>query len=1551
VIRLESDLAERVLASHPLPVADAVAALLAAEGPFEARDRVVEVFRAELRMLGAIVLAARLQLGAGPGPDSAQVPELLRTLRARGLTDGQWAAVLREVLRPWSGARAGHPLRVLVELVHARKSELVRLFDELLVMRKSETVAHGATGTRAGIEEILARRVPQLARTLELLDPLWSSVKLCAPVAPTPEEEEQAAWLLMGTTPARGRFRRIGLGARDPLPSEEVLLVDESGRPLVALHPVALLKRPSPGAVPEVFLLDGGSKRGAVYVAFPSMSEHRERDAWSAIEGALTDEEQPNEDAAKLGSERPYRGLSAFGPDDAALFFGREEQAQSLANRVRRDGFVTVTGPSGSGKTSLLSAGVLPLLRDTLTTFVRPGLDPVTSLATRLAAPLGRERAELEALCRRDPRALARLVDASAHDAEKLHVIVVDQAEEMLTLCRDAPSRLAFARVLAEAADPHGSVRVVLSVREDFFARIATVAPLAELYSRSVEVVTSPDRTSLFRTVVAPAQLFGYAFEDEELVTAMVDAVEAAPAALALHLFCPDRLWEQRDRRWKRLTWDAYRAMGGVAGALASHADHVLGAMSASERATTRALFLRLVSGERTRSVAPRDELLEALRDPEAGARALDALVAARLLSVADDPAGRTTVEIVHEALITHWAQLDRWLGEDEEGQKLAHSMRQAARDWNARGRPRSQLFRGELLDDLRRYRKRSPEPLAGLEAAFADASEAEARRGRRVRVALVASALALSTAFSAFALWQWQRTEAARVDAERARVATAKEKVNVEVRGLIAEARAHEPKGRSGQALALLRAASSLEEEQGADRSSALSLELERLARSGAGGVSLVGHGAPVRRACFAPGSDRVVTAAVDESVRVWEGSTGRLLATVKAPAHAEIRGLACSPDGRSFFAAGADERGERPFVKQHDLEDGAELRAFEGLAGTLSTIELVDDGAELVVFGGDGTLWVIEVSSGALLRTIGGPGTVIDYDVTADGRAFAVAVDSRIELWSRESDAPLWTHPVEERIAGIAISDDGARVAFSTLDGGLVPVLDGESGELLRRLKPAGTLGVAHVAFAPEGRTLVTSGPRGLDVWDLEQGKRRHNLRTDAQRTTFFLSPDGRSVVTLRAANLAELWDLESGARLATLGGHDAEIEHVAFSENASQVITTGWDKVAIVHDVAASSVLSLVAAQDELIRASAISPDGRFVATAAGRGLVRVLSTDSLTSDSLLVELAAGKGPATTLGFAAKSGSLAVGHEDGELRVIELPSGRVMSSRSAGGRVSALAWTPTGQLVVATGAGALSLLDAASGAPRALATVPGKPNLVAVEPTGERVAVGSFDGTVWVVPIPGEGQPIVLAPSVGPVTAMTFSPTGPWLVVADNQGARWFDTRTWQHVEVVGHEQAITAVAFTTDGSLLATGSADGTARLHTRDDRPSRLLSGHAGAITDLTFSQDAARLLTASEDGTARVWDVSLGAPLDVLEPFGGAVRVARFIADDRVAAIGSLSVALLASRPADRAATRVDSGARTNLRVCRDSFAVVVVASAPATEVWAPAASCAGAVR
>ena len=168
------------------------------------------------------------------------------------------------------------------------------------------------------------------------------------------------------------------------------------------------------------------------------------------------------------------------------------------------------------------------------------------------------------------------------------------------------------------------------------------------------------------------------------------------------------------------LTHQSYAAMGGVAGALASHADRVVQEIGPQKNWLVRAILLRLVSPERTRAIVPIEELRELSREVGEVQRLVDQMVDARLLVVQTLEGGKgSTVEIVHESLIHGWPTLRRWLDETQEDAALVDQLRTAARQWSREG-----SLAGSTV--ARRHRRRSEEVQEALQGPAL---------GRRARV------------------------------------------------------------------------------------------------------------------------------------------------------------------------------------------------------------------------------------------------------------------------------------------------------------------------------------------------------------------------------------------------------------------------------------------------------------------------------------------------------------------------------------------------------------------------------------------------------------------------------------------------------------------------------------------------------------------------------------------------------------------------------------------------------------------------------------------------
>ena len=268
--------------------------------------------------------------------------------------------------------------------------------------------------------------------------------------------------------------------------------------------------------------------------------------------------------------------------------------------------------------------------------------------------------------------------------------------------------------------------------------------------------------------------MVGHQFESAGMVEHMLDHLEHIPGALPLLQFAASTLWRDRDRQRALLTDASYRTLGGIAGALASHADATLGQFPPKDQPLIRAIFLRLVTPERTRAMVSMSELHALEHGPQhscgAVQRIVDQLVRARLLVIqtqaqfhtgnaatesSQQPAG-TTVEIVHESLLHTWPALRRWLDETQEDAAFLEQLRQAAKNWQAKNFATDLVWRGEAMEEARRFARRYRGELPQLQRAYLDAVFAlAARASRRKRRALAAiiGGLSLLVAAAAVAL------------------------------------------------------------------------------------------------------------------------------------------------------------------------------------------------------------------------------------------------------------------------------------------------------------------------------------------------------------------------------------------------------------------------------------------------------------------------------------------------------------------------------------------------------------------------------------------------------------------------------------------------------------------------------------------------------------------------------------------------------------------------------------------------------------------------------
>ena len=456
------------------------------------------------------------------------------------------------------------------------------------------------------------------------------------------------------------------------------------------------------------------------------------------------------------GDTSPYAGLSSFQESDAGRFFGRSREIAAMVARIRDRPLIGVLGPSGVGKSSLVRAGLVPALKrsgEAWESFVlRPGRQPLSSLATVLAPILAVAAAvdekELPKRLRAEPGLLGRVIRRYAANNNTNVLLLVDQFEELYTLVSDPTERAAFTAALAGLADdPASPTRVVISLRSDFLDRASEDPAFMTELSQGLFFVTPPSREGLRDALVQPAELAGYRYESAEIVDDMLKHLATTSSALPLLQFAASKLWESRDREGKQLTMASYQALGGIAGALASHADSVMGELTSQSRALARAVLLRLVTPERTRAIVTIDELTELSGDRGEVRKLVDLLVSARLLVIQTGDGGAgATVEIVHESLIHSWPALHRWLEETQEDSQFLEQLRNAAKQWMNKGRDPGLLWRGEMVQEAGRFSRRYRGELGRQQRDFLKAVfDLDARASRRRQAAAVGGGVFLA--------------------------------------------------------------------------------------------------------------------------------------------------------------------------------------------------------------------------------------------------------------------------------------------------------------------------------------------------------------------------------------------------------------------------------------------------------------------------------------------------------------------------------------------------------------------------------------------------------------------------------------------------------------------------------------------------------------------------------------------------------------------------------------------------------------------------------------
>ncbi len=998
-----------------------------------------------------------------------------------------------------------------------------------------------------------------------------------------------------------------------------------------------------------------------------------------------------------------------------------------------------------------------------------------------------------------------------------------------------------------------------------------------------------------------------------------------------------------------RLTEEQYRAIGGLSGALSHHADEILALLPGRELAAEQAF--RALSevdreGRATRRAVAFEQLLEESGVLEGDLR----LVIDRFRqddcsflvpSISAQPAllPETRVDVGHEALLRRWERIsgkvggaladlrNGWLwAEQDDGRfysalvALVSSERGATAMslpleqveerwswWTSRPRTRAWAERyGGHFDQVVRLFDNSRAALqaeklrqAALRQAERDRLEEARRRARVYRIAVFAFAalFAVAVGLSVFALHlKNQATDAL----DRAQQATAVAGLRLNeahlnesryLEGLAASKLATDPQ------LAELIALSALPTDMhNPDRplwAPAISVLAE--ARNGDKQTAILhGHSNTVRTASFSPSGQQVITAAADETARIWDVRTGNAL-VVLAGHHDAVWSASFSSDGRRAVTASLDHT-----ARVWDAGTGALVAELRGHQGPVLSAVFSPDGQRILTASADETAGLWDADNGKLLirlEGLGGPVEAARFSPDGSSIVTVALYASTVYLWDARSGkklSELAGHTGWVRSA--SFSPEGKRVVTASLDGTarIWDVAGAGSPIVLRGHEKT----VESAMFSPDGKRVVTASDDGTArIWDATDGHqitilRGHTGEVLAAEFSF----DGRRIVTASADRTARLWDAEDGLQLAVFRDDMHVVNNAVFSPDGRRVVTASEDRTVRIWNSSDDDLLAVVKPDAGAVQSVSFSPDGRRAVSVSQDMAARVWNLDTGT---LVALLQGHQNVVTGASFSPDGSRVLTSSIDETARVYDAASGAPLQVlRGHTDEVTGARFSPDGQrIVTASRDETARVWDARSGETiQELKGHEGGLTDAVFSPDGRLVATASTDKTARLWDAASGAVLHILQGHDAAILAVAFSPDGTSVVTASEDAtARVWDARSGaMRLVLRGHEGRVLAASFSPDGTRVATASEDHTARLwDARTGRMLCILPGHTGPVRDLAFSRAGDRVLTASDDRTARIWDAQTCATLAVLQGHRGRVSAAQFSPDGARIVTGS----------------------------------------------------------
>lgn len=1217
-------------------------------------------------------------------------------------------------------------------------------------------------------------------------------------------------------------------------------------------------------------------------------------------EGSETEYIPPLPEDSPSPGKSPYKGLQFYEEEDAGNFFGREQVTAILFKElIAGKSFISILGASGSGKSSVVRAGLIPALKIGVlpgaertmpppgqpiwkVILLTPTANPIKALANSLthgvqiAYPSTSLESDLESEQYTLHSYLSKALDLVPGFSETSHrfLIVIDQFEELFTLCQDEELRRVFIKNLVNAADPNiaDQISVLITLRADFYAYCGQYPELRQALIRNQIYLGPMNAEEIRRVIEGPARRGGWVFEPG-LVDLILRDVSKEPGALPLLSHALLETWHRR--RGRSLTLEGYATSGGVRGGIARTAESVYNRqLSPTQQHIAKNIFIRLTNlGEETEGTRRRvnqSELYPATESPVPVEEVLRILADARLITIDEN-----SVEVAHEALITEWPTLRNWLVENREGLRIHRHLTEAALAWEELDRSPGELYRGARLGQVLEWADTNQMDLSILEQEFISASKDRAEQAEKERRAQqereLAAALELAKA-------QQERAEAVEELAEsqiRSVAQLRRRAVYLTIALFFALAmagialflgdRVREVAitAQTNAARAEEQATIAFSRELASAAISNLDLDPERSILLALSAVSQVqSAGLPV---------PREAEEALHKTVLA-----SRLRRNIPSGFSVDF-----SPDGTLMAYSGPNST-----AVIEEFPSGRQKLVLSGHTNDLYgvSVRFSADGKRLITTSADKTAKVWDVSTGEELITLRGhTETITDGIFSPDGSLLATTGnDHTARIWDSTSGQELLQIILPEP-GGIAFDPAGnyLAVADASLNGGSIEIWELSTAQ--RKVTLAGHGGGAYsVEFNQDGSQLYSVGQDGkIKVWDLSTGGELMTINDSVPIYELAISPDGVQIATGGEDGVAKVWDIDSGDLLYQLPGHMDTVSFLAFSPDSKYLATSSFDQTTKIWDISLQGTTEFLTlpGHSRVVMSAVYSPDSQKIATGSWDKTAIVWDANSGNKLLTLEEFDAELGRIT---FNQEQTQLASADFSGSVKIWHADTGKLLLSIQAHspGDID-VAFSPKGGVIGSGGADGIAKLWSADTG-NLIRSFEGHSDVIqriAFSPDGSLLASASWDGTAKIWKVNTGDILATLSAEAGNVRSVNFSPDGQNLATAHEDGSvRIWDVSQSESDQgnndslahtLIGHNNTVFDAEFSPDGKRLATCSFDGTIRLWDVETGNELLVLAEDAPGPDLDFSPDGKYLVLAGGDGNALVFVLSIEDLIDL----------------------------------------------------------------------------------